>query len=288
MLSSVPTRRDVVRKARHENFPVASRLLPRRYRNHLMNVYRFARSVDDAGDETAPGWRLSYLEAIDADLTRLYAGSAPRLPFVRALADTVEACAIPPEPFRRLVEANRRDQSVPRYTTFGELLGYCELSANPVGHIVLHVFGRADPSRFALSDHVCTALQIIEHCQDVAEDHARGRVYLPAEDLRRFGATEEDLVRVPTPVPVRRTLALQTRRAKDLLDSGGPLAASLTGFARLAVAGYVAGGRAAVAALERADHDVVGRAVRPAARRLLAEWPVAAMGRTGLGREAAR
>ncbi|WP_329261345.1 squalene synthase HpnC [Actinoallomurus sp. NBC_01490] len=288
MLSSVPTRRDVVRKARHENFPVASRLLPRRYRGHLMNVYRFARSVDDAGDETAPAWRLSYLDSIDADLTRLYAGSAPRLPFIRALADTVEACAIPPEPFRRLVEANRRDQSVPRYTTFDELLGYCELSANPVGHIVLHVFGRADPSRFALSDHVCTALQIIEHCQDVAEDHARGRVYLPAEDLRRFGATEEDLVRAPTPVPLRRVLALQTRRAKALLDSGGPLAASLTGFARLAVAGYVAGGRAAVAALERADHDVVGRAVRPATRRLLAEWPVAAVGRTGLGRKAAR
>ncbi|GAA4490093.1 squalene synthase HpnC [Actinoallomurus oryzae] len=288
MLSSVPTRRDVVRKARHENFPVASRLLPRRYRGHLMNVYRFARSVDDAGDETAPAWRLSYLDSIDADLTRLYTGSAPRLPFIRALAGTVEACAIPPEPFRRLVEANRRDQSVPRYTTFDELLGYCELSANPVGHIVLHVFGRADPSRFALSDHVCTALQIIEHCQDVAEDHARGRVYLPAEDLRRFGATEEDLVRAPTPVPLRRVLALQTRRAKALLDSGGPLAASLTGFARLAVAGYVAGGRAAVAALERADHDVVGRAVRPATRRLLAEWPVAAVGRTGLGRKAAR
>ncbi|WP_345461050.1 squalene synthase HpnC [Actinoallomurus oryzae] len=284
----MPTRRDVVRKARHENFPVASRLLPRRYRGHLMNVYRFARSVDDAGDETAPAWRLSYLDSIDADLTRLYTGSAPRLPFIRALAGTVEACAIPPEPFRRLVEANRRDQSVPRYTTFDELLGYCELSANPVGHIVLHVFGRADPSRFALSDHVCTALQIIEHCQDVAEDHARGRVYLPAEDLRRFGATEEDLVRAPTPVPLRRVLALQTRRAKALLDSGGPLAASLTGFARLAVAGYVAGGRAAVAALERADHDVVGRAVRPATRRLLAEWPVAAVGRTGLGRKAAR
>ena len=279
MLSSVPTRRDVVFKARHENFPVASRLLPRRYREHLLNVYRFARSVDDAGDETDPAWRMSFLDAIDDDLTRLYGGSAPRLSFVHSLAGTVEACAIPEEPFRRLVEANRRDQSVTRYATFEQLAAYCELSANPVGRIVLHVFGRADPSRFALSDDVCTALQIVEHCQDVTEDHRRGRVYVPAEDLCRFGATEEDLVRAPTSAPLRRALALQTGRARTLLESGGPLAASLTGFARLAVAGYVAGGRAAVAALERAGHDVVGRSVRPARRRLLAEWPVAALGR---------
>jgi squalene synthase HpnC len=279
MLSSVPTRRDVVAKARHENFPVASRLLPRRYRSHLLNVYRFARSVDDAGDETAPEERLSLLDAIDADLTLLFAGSPPRLPFVRALAGTVASCGLPEEPFRRLVAANRRDQTVTRYATFEELRAYCELSANPVGHIVLHVFGAADPSRCALADDVCTALQIVEHCQDVTEDHARGRVYLPAEDLRRFGATEEDLLRAPTPVPLRRALAAQTRRAKALLGSGGPLAASLSGFARLAVAGYVAGGRATVAALERADHDVVGRTVGPRTGRLLAEWPVAALGR---------
>jgi squalene synthase HpnC len=289
MLSSVPTRRDVVRKARHENFPVASRLLPRRYRRHLLNVYRFARSVDDTGDEMAPARRLLVLDAIDVDLTRLYAGSVPNLPFIRALAGTVEACSIPAEPFHRLVAANRRDQSVVRYSTFDDLLAYCELSANPVGRIVLHVFGRADPERYALSDHVCSALQIIEHCQDVTEDHARGRVYLPAEDMRRFGATDEDLAREPTSAPLRRVLALQTRRARTLLESGGPLAASLTGFARLAVAGYVAGGRATVAALERADHDVVGRTVRPTGRRLLAEWPSAARGRKAArGREAAR
>jgi squalene synthase HpnC len=279
MLSSVATRQDVVRKARHENFPVASRLLPRRYRHHLLNVYRFARSVDDAGDEGEPGRRLPLLDDIEADLDRLYAGSLPRLPFVRALTGTVRACSIPAEPLRRLVAAGRRDQSVVRYGTFEELLVYCELSANPVGHLVLHIFGQATPARFALSDRVCSALQIIEHCQDVAEDFVRGRVYLPADDLRRFGATEEDLTRSPTTAPLRGVLALQAGRARMLLESGVPLAASLTGFARLAVAGYVAGGRAAVTALERAGYDVVGHAVRPATRRLLAEWPAVARGR---------
>ncbi|WP_246122277.1 squalene synthase HpnC [Actinoallomurus bryophytorum] len=273
------TRQDVVRKSRHENFPVASRLLPRRYRHHLLNVYRFARSVDDAGDEGEPGGRLPLLDAVEDDLDRLYAGSLPRLPFVRALTGTVRTCSIPAEPLRKLVAAGRRDQSVVRYATFAELLGYCELSANPVGHLVLHIFDSATPERFALSDRVCSALQIIEHCQDIAEDLVRGRVYLPADDLRRFGAIEEDLTRSPTAAPVRGVLALQAGRARTLLESGVPLAASLTGFARLAVAGYVAGGRAAVTALERAGYDVVGHAVRPAARRLLAEWPAVFRGR---------
>jgi squalene synthase HpnC len=279
MLSSVAARREVVRKARRENFPVAARLLPRRFRRHLLSVYRFARSVDDAGDEAAPDRRLPLLDEVDADLTRLYAGAEPRLSFVRGLAETVRACAVPAEPFRRLVAANRQDQSVTRYATFDELLAYCELSANPVGHIVLHIFGQATAARLALSDRICSALQIIEHCQDVAEDYRRGRVYLPADDLRRYGAADEDLDRSPTSPPLRRVLALEAGRAAALLEAGRPLVTSLPGFARLAVAGYVAGGRATVAALERAGYDVVGRTVRPARRRLLAEWPAVARGR---------
>jgi squalene synthase HpnC len=279
MLSSVDARRQTARRARRENFPVASRLLPRRYRRHLLAVYRFARYVDDAGDEGAPGGRPYLLDAVDADLDRLYSGLGPCLPFVRELAGTVHACEIPAEPFRRLVAAGRRDQTVVRYSSFDDLLAYCELSANPVGHIVLHIFGAATPDRFTLSDHVCTALQIIEHCQDVGEDFARGRVYLPAEDLCRFGAIEDDLRQVPATPALRRVVALQVTRARGLLESGGPLAASLSGFARIAVAGYVAGGRAAATALERTGYDVLGRSARPSARRLLVEWPVAASGR---------
>ncbi|MFI6712695.1 squalene synthase HpnC [Nonomuraea sp. NPDC050478] len=259
-------------KAGQENFPVALRMLPVHYRNHLAAVYGFARFVDDLGDEGEPGDRLRLLDDVETDLDRLYGGSGPRLPVVRALTRTVESCAVPAEPFRRLLEANRRDQTVTRYDTFDDLLGYCELSANPVGHIVLHVFASADPPRLAWSDRVCSALQILEHCQDVGEDHARGRIYLPAQDLRRFGCAEADLSSRTTPGRLRRVVALQTVRAAEMLREGRPLVASLSGYARPAVAGYVAGGLATVAALDRAGHDVLGRAVRPRRGRLLAAW----------------
>ncbi|WP_203968184.1 squalene synthase HpnC [Sphaerisporangium melleum] len=263
----------VVSKAAGENFPVALRLLPRGRRDHLLAVYAFARYVDDIGDEAEPADRLRLLGDVDADLDRLYAGTTPRLWPVRGLAEVVEACSVPAEPFRRLVEAGRRDQTVTRYGTFDDLLGYCELSANPVGHIVLHVFGAATAQRAALADHVCTALQVIEHCQDVGEDYTRhGRVYLPGADLRRFGCAEDDLARASTPARLRRVVALQVSRALRLLEHGRPLVASLTGQARLAVAGYVAGGLATAAALERAAYDVLGRAVRPRRGRLLAAW----------------
>nr|WP_221474855.1 squalene synthase HpnC [Sphaerisporangium rubeum] len=259
-------------RARRENFPVASRVLPRRYRGHLFAVYAFARHVDDAGDEADPRDRPRLLEEVDADLRRLYAGQVPRHPVVRGLAATVRQCAVPAEPFHRLVEAGRRDQAVTRYETFGDLLGYCALSANPVGRIVLHVFGAAGGERVPLSDRVCSALQVVEHCQDVGEDYRRGRVYLPGEDLRRYGCTDDDLAGAVTPGPLRRVVALQVARAARLLDAGAPLLASLDGFARAAVAGYVAGGRATVAALERSGHDVLGVAVRPRRARLAAAW----------------
>ncbi|GAA0400647.1 squalene synthase HpnC [Microbispora corallina] len=257
---------------RRENFPVASLLLPRSVRRHLLAVYGFARRVDDIGDEAPPGERRELLDAVDADLRRLYAGRPPHLGVVRVLAPTVRACAVPAEPFHHLVEANRRDQEVSRYETFADLLGYCALSANPVGRIVLHVFGAATPDRIALSDRICSALQILEHCQDVGEDLARGRVYLPAEDLRRLGCAEADLTAVQNTEPLRDVVALQTRRAAHLLDEGAPLVGTLPGVARTAVAGYVAGGRAVVAALERHGHDVLGRAVRPRRTVLLRAW----------------
>lgn len=263
---------DVRDAARRENFPVASRLLPRAYRRDLMAVYGFARYVDDAGDEADPAERPGLLDAVDADLGRLYAGKTPRLPAVRALAPVVAGRGVPSAPFHHLVEANRRDQTVTRYDTFAELMGYCELSANPVGRIVLHVFGLATPARVRLSDRICSALQVIEHCQDVGEDHARGRVYLPARDLRRFGCREDDLAAPHASPALRRAVALQARRAAVLLDEGMPLLGTLRGFARTAVAGYVAGGRAAIAALERGRHDVLGRTVRARRLAVLTAW----------------
>jgi squalene synthase HpnC len=177
---------------------------------------------------------------------------------MRGLAETVVACDLPREPLQLLIEANRRDQVVHRYGTFDELLGYCELSANPVGRLVLHVFDTATPQRAALSDRVCTALQLAEHWQDVAEDLERGRVYLPAEDLDRFGVTMADLRVVPAPERVRALIGFEVERARAILAEGVPLVATLRGRPRVAVAAFVAGGRAALDAIDDAGHDVSG------------------------------
>jgi squalene synthase HpnC len=261
-------------KAADENFPVALRLLPSRHRQHLAAVYGFARSADDMGDEAPPGERLRLLDELDADLSRLYAGpggEAPRLEVIRALAPAVAQCVIPAQPFRDLIQANRQDQQVTRYQTFDELLAYCRLSANPVGRIVLHVFGAATPHRERLSDLVCTALQLAEHWQDVAEDLRAGRVYLPGKDLAAYGVTEADLAAPSASPRVRALIAFEVRRAGDLLDQGAPIVGTLRGFARAAVAGYVAGGRAALAAIKVSGCDVLAATPRPRKRRVAAE-----------------
>jgi squalene synthase HpnC len=263
-----PEPRTVMAQARHENFPVASLLVPKRVRAHLLAVYGFARLVDDTGDEVA-GDRLALLDELEADLERVW-GGAPNNPLIARLQPTVAACDLPIEPFRKLIEANRRDQIVDRYETYAELLGYCELSANPVGELVLRIFGAATPDRLALSDKVCSALQVAEHCQDVGEDYARGRIYLPLEDLRRFGVPEADLGVAAASSAVRSLAEFEVRRARELLDEGAPLVATLSGRAKLAVAGFVGGGRAALQAIERADYQVLGAPPRAGhARRAL-------------------
>src|SRR6266566_4607437 len=217
-------------KAAHENFPVALRLLPRSVRRHLMAIYGFARLVDDIGDE-ASGNRLAQL---DADIDRIYRGEAPKHPLLAEIATTVRAFGVPPEPLRRLVRANRQDQTVRRYGDLAGLVRYCELSANPVGHLVLYVFGSATPERLALSDSICTGLQLVEHWQDVAEDLARDRIYLPQEDLARFGVDERDLAAASAGGPVRRLMEFEVSRAGNMLSEGAPLIATLHGWARSA------------------------------------------------------
>jgi len=268
-------------KAAGENFPVALRMLPARYRRHLTAVYGFARSADDMGDEAPAAQRLALLDELEADLGRLYgpaavtgdgeAGGGPRLPVIRALAPAVAECAIPAQLFLDLIQANRQDQVVTRYQTFDELLAYCRLSANPVGRIVLHVFGAATPSREVLSDLVCTALQLAEHWQDVAEDLRAGRIYLPGKDLAAYGVTAADLAAPSASPQVRALLAFEVGRAADLLDEGARITGTLRGFARAAVAGYVAGGRAALAAITASGCDVLAATPRPRNRRVAAE-----------------
>jgi squalene synthase HpnC len=241
-------------RAREENFPVASRLLSRDQRRHLLAIYGFARLVDNIGDE-ARGDRNGLLDSVERELDQVYAGE-PRHPLMRSLAATVRACNLPRTPFDDLIAANRQDQQVEAYETFADLEGYCMLSANPVGELVLRVFGAATPRRLALSNRICTALQLAEHWQDIPEDLERGRVYLPEEDLRRFGCSRADLAARPAPGQVRQLLRFEVERARGILETGTPLVRTLRGRSRLAVAAFVAGGRAAFQAIERAGYDV--------------------------------
>ncbi|HUB35639.1 MAG TPA: squalene synthase HpnC [Solirubrobacteraceae bacterium] len=255
----------VMGRAGGENFPVASRVLPRRSRTHLLALYGYARLVDEVGDsprgdrspQQAAQERLAALEELEADLDRAYAGRA-RHPLLARLTPTLRACELPREPFVRLIEANRMDQRVSAYETWEQLAGYCELSANPVGELVLRIFGLATPARIARSNEICTALQLAEHCQDVAEDLALGRIYLPAQDLERFDCGVAELAAAHAGASLRAVLAFQVARARELLARGGELIGTLPGLReRLAVAAFAAGGRAALDAIEAAGFDVL-------------------------------
>jgi squalene synthase HpnC len=233
-----------------ENFPVALRLLPGNIRTHLRNVYDVARTIDDLGDQ-ASGDRRAQLLAFRDDMDSIWRDGQPRAAILRRLAESVRVRNLSRQPFADLVEANLLDQTTTRYTTFADLLAYCELSANPVGRLVLEVFGVSTPGRVALSDRVCSALQVIEHCQDIAEDFRAGRIYVPEEDLGRFGVEPAAFAAQVAGSRVRALVAFEAQRAEALLNSGRPLLRELHGWARLAVAGYVAGGLAAVTALRR-------------------------------------
>jgi squalene synthase HpnC len=279
--SGMPGAGAVMARAGGENFPVASRLLLARDRAHLLALYGYARLVDELGDSHA-GDRLAALDELEADLERCFAASgSPRHELLAGLAPTVRECGLPIEPFRRLIEANRRDQLVHRYGTFEELRGYCALSADPVGELVLHVFGAATPERLTLSSHICTALQLAEHWQDVAEDYRAGRIYLPAEDLERFGVQEAQLAEPHAPPALRSLLAFEVARARQLLDSGAPLIGTLRGRRRIALAAFVAGGRAALEAIARAHYDVLAGPPRAGRSALLAELARALAGAGG-------
>ena len=267
----------VAAKASAENFPVALRVLPKRWRAHLTALYGFARLVDDIGDEPLPGLppgtsaatvtatRLKLLDDLQQDVRRIYDDGAPEpeLAAIRDLARTVRDCGVPAQPLYDLIQANRQDQLVTRYETYQELADYCRLSANPVGQVVLYIMGAATPDRIAASDSICTALQVIEHSQDVAEDLGNDRVYLPRQDMNDYGVTEADLAQPAAGQNVRDLLQFEADRAARLLDAGAPLVGTLHGAARLAIAGYVAGGRATLKAIAAARYDVLRATPRP-------------------------
>ncbi|WP_419925137.1 squalene synthase HpnC [Candidatus Poriferisocius sp.] len=252
----------IMAQSRSENFPVVLRAVPVRPRAHLLAVYGFARLVDDIGDEH-DGDRLAALDWIEAELHLARTGGATH-PVMAQITPLLAELDIGDEPFLALIEANRLDQRKHRYQTQAELAEYCTLSANPVGRLVLAVFGAATADRIALSDAVCTGLQLVEHLQDIGEDYTeKGRVYFPADEMARFGVDEDDLGADRATDQLRRLVAHQCDTARGLLSRGVPLVASLSGWAKVTVAGYVAGGFAALDAIAGADHDVLGKLRTP-------------------------
>jgi squalene synthase HpnC len=258
----------ILGQAGSENFPVASRILPARSRRHLMAVYGFARLVDDIGDE-ATGDRVTLLDWLEAELHRAAAGTATH-PLMQGLSPMIAELNLPLQPFVDLIEANRQDQLVSRYQTFDDLVAYCMLSAAPVGRLVLYVLGAWTPWRQDRSDDVCIGLQLVEHLQDVAEDLAQDRVYIPLDDLERIGCTVEDLAAPVAGPEFRRVVALESGRAWRLLGAGNELAASLPVRERIEVAAFTAGGLASIDAIERAGYDVLAHRCRPRGLRLAA------------------
>jgi squalene synthase HpnC len=259
---ALPDARTVMDRASTENFPVALRVLGGRQREQLLAIYGFARLVDELGDELR-GDRLAALDWLQDELARAYRGSA-RHPLMQRLQHTLSRHPLPRGPFERLIEANLMDQRVSRYQSFEQLLSYCELSANPVGELVLAVFGLSTPERIARSNEICTALQLAEHWQDVAEDYRRGRIYLPAQDLEQFRIPPENLLSSDPAQRerMRALIELEVGRARELLRAGAPLLRTLKGRPKLAVAGFLAGGCAALDAIERAGYEVLLGPVR--------------------------
>ena len=253
----------VAKRARTENFPVASLLFPRTLRPHLRAIYGFARIVDILGDEVE-GDRLAALGELEREVDACYAGE-PTWPVMRVLQPTIREFSLPREPFLRLFEANRMDQRIAEYETWNDLREYCRHSADPVGRLVLGLL-RLDrePGLVAASDDVCTGLQLVNFLQDVPRDLELGRVYLPVEDRRRFGVTSLDL---PTP-ELTRTLEFEAERARELLAAGRTLQARIGGRVGRAVGLFARGGLAALEALECADWDVFTQRPRPSRTRL--------------------
>lgn len=253
----------LVAKAHYENFTVASLLLPRRLVPHFHAVYAYCRWSDDLADETAGGqealdliawWRGELLACYEAA-----AGREPRHPVMAALRETIRRFNIPPRPFLDLLDAFEQDQRVTRYDAFEQLLGYCRNSANPVGRLVLYLFQCCDGKRAALSDEVCTGLQLANFWQDVARDFAIGRVYLPAEDRTRFGVSEDDIAAGRCTPAFRELMRFEVDRARGYFDRGAKLLPLLPRQARIDVDLFIRGGRAILRAIERIDYDVLSR-----------------------------
>ena len=266
-------------RSHYENFSVASWFLPTRLRQHYFNVYAYCRISDDLGDEVGnPAASLLLLDQWQKELEACYAGS-PRHPVFVALAETVRTFEIPQQEFSDLLTAFRQDQTITRYETFDDLLGYCRNSANPVGHLVLYLCGYRDAERQKLSDYTCTALQLANFWQDVSVDYEKGRIYLPLESLRRFGVTEEDLAANRNTSAFCEMMRFEVARAREWFERGLPLVSKVDKELAIDLELFTRGGQEILNAIEKQGYAVLGRRPSISKSRKLALVARAALGK---------
>lgn len=256
-------------RTHYENFSVATWFLPARLKQHFFNVYAYCRISDDLGDEVGnPQQSLVLLDQWEAELNQCYQG-LPRHPVFVALQQTVRLLDIPKKPFADLLIAFRQDQAITRYESFADLLGYCLNSANPVGRLVLYVCGYRDQERQRLSDFTCTALQLANFWQDVAVDYRKGRIYLPLEELRQFGVSEQQIASGAATPQFRELMKFEVARAREWFARGLPLAAMVEPALALDIELFSRGGQEILNAIERQRYDVLSRRPVIAKRRKL-------------------
>src|SRR6266705_4003368 len=256
----------------YENFPVASLLLPAPLRHSVSVIYRFARSADDFADEgdLAPLERLARLEAYRAELRRLEAGQSPSSPLFRELAEVIGTHRLPLRPFYDLLDAFSQDVTKLRYANFGEVMDYCHRSADPVGRLMLHLYGEAKDDNVARSDAICSALQLINFWQDVEVDFRKNRIYLPQDDMARFGVSEAQIGARDASGAWWNLMRFQIDRARSMMLAGSPLATRLRGRVGLEIRAVVQGGLRVLEKLERQRGNVFRR--RPVLHAW--DWPL--------------
>jgi squalene synthase HpnC len=259
----------------YENFPVASILLPPALRVPIAAIYRFARSADDFADEgdVPPGERIACLQAYQFELYAIEHGQPTRHPVFAALRPVIAEYDLPLSLFRDLLDAFTQDVTQDRYADFDELMDYCRRSADPVGRLLLHLFGHASEENLRQSEAICSALQLINHWQDVGIDAlkgAKGRIYLPQDDMARFGIADGQVLRRTASADFRALLRFQVERARALMLSGAPLGWRLPGRIGMEIRAIVAGGLRILDKIEAVDFDVFTQ--RPVLTAL--DWPL--------------
>lgn len=242
----------------YENFPVASILLPARLRPAVEVIYAFARSADDLADEgdAAPDERLAALAAYEQQLDQIAAGTTPDTALFRKLAQVISAYQLPLQPFRDLLSAFKQDVVTTRYADFSNLLDYCRRSANPVGTLMLHLYGAANAENLRASDDICSALQLINFWQDVAIDWQKERIYLPLEDLQAFNIAEQQIAQQKVDAAWRQLMQFEVERARAMLLAGAPLALRLPGRIGWELRLVVQGGLRILECLETSGYDM--------------------------------